>query len=605
MFRRLVTGVPVFLRSRRVVVVVLSLVVVALVAVITLVPAAWSSRRASSLGPRRFAPPFPVTSDPVIASAVTRSRWTQYADYHTVNIGRVERPARLFTGRRQWQRQIAVPPGGARWEVVIGAVDGRAVVRTGRAGTVPSQQSVVADTWTRVTLYLDPADGPSQSVAVDVEVAAGGVAAWSSELVTPLDAREDRPDIILISLDTVRRDQLTPYVPDLPTTPALDDLAREAVTFDQAVSTSSWTIASHAALFTGHFPADALGYTGGVSAQELTLPEIFAARGYRTFGVSGGPYTDPRWGLHQGFDEYVTSAERENARDATSRAIAWMETTRQRPVFLFLNYFNAHEPLVLSPQVRAATGVTEDVPADMWHDIDDRRTAITPAVRQRLMTAYRAELTAIDQELGRLFDYVRRKRHWASTLVIVWGDHGQLLGERGSIGHAYTLDEELIRVPLIIKSPDEDALRPGAYAHPIQNDDLFALCQTLGGISNRDGDEIARAIRAQTPFRRLTYSKIHHDPLPALTAHPRWRSATQWAVSDGEMKIVRDLEGRSFAYDLSGGEERAATLPAGDASLMSALQRFQQWSDRNNSEQALGPLSTEEIERLRALGYVR
>ena len=97
MFRRLVIGVRVSLRSRRVVVVVLSLVVVALVAVITLVPAAWSSRRAASLGPRRFAPPFPVTSDPVIASAVTRSRWTQYADYQTINIGRVERPARLFT----------------------------------------------------------------------------------------------------------------------------------------------------------------------------------------------------------------------------------------------------------------------------------------------------------------------------------------------------------------------------------------------------------------------------------------------------------------------------------------------------------------------------
>lgn len=564
-----------------------------------------SKRTAPPRGPERLAPPFDVTSDPVITSAVTKSKWTEYADYQTIQIGRVERPARLFTGRREWQRKVAVPPSGAQWEVVIGAVDARAMVRTGRVGTVPSEKWVPADTWTRVTLYLDPADGPSQSVAVDVEVAAGGVAAWSSELVTRVDQLQNQPDIILISLDTVRRDQLTPYIPDLPTTPALDDLAREAVTFDQAVSTSSWTIASHAALFTGHFPSDALGYTGGVGPQELTLPEIFAARGYRTFGVSGGPYTDPRWGLHQGFDEYVTSGKRENAHDATSRAITWMETTRQRPAFLFLNYFNAHEPLVLSPEVRAATGVTEDVPLDMWHDIDDRRMPMTPAVRQRLMTAYRAELTVIDQELGRLFDYVRRKRRWGSTLVIVWGDHGQLLGERGNIGHAYTLDEELIRVPLIIKPPAEDRLRPGFYAHPIQNDDLFALCQTLGGISNREGDEIAGAIRAHAPFRRLTYSKIHHDPLPDLTAHPRWRSATQWAVSDGEMKIVRDREGRSFAYDLSGGEERAASLPAADSLLLSALQRFQHWSDRNNWEPTLGPLSTEEVERLRALGYLR
>jgi arylsulfatase A-like enzyme len=127
------------------------------------------------------------------------------------------------------------------------------------------------------------------------------------------------------------------------------------------------------------------------------------------------------------------------------------------------------------------------------------------AVRSRLITAYRAELSAIDQELGRLFDYLQREGRWRSTLVIVMADHGQLLGERGNIGHAYTLEEELLRVPLIIKAPASLRLRTGVYQHPIQTDDLFALCQTLGGLTNREGAQIASAIRADVPFRQLTF----------------------------------------------------------------------------------------------------
>ncbi len=559
----------------------------------------------ASAGVQRLPPPFSVTSDPTVEAAVLNAHWTQYADYGTVQIGGVERPARLFTGRRHWVRHLTVPPGGAHWEGTIGAVDRVAIVRAGVPGATPSETRAPAGAWTRVALDLDSTAGVAQSIDVDVEAGPGGVAAWGSELVTPRHAQQRQPDVLLISLDTVRRDQLTPYVPTLSTTPVLGAFARNAMKFDQAISTSSWTIAAHEALFTGHFPADSVGYGSRVGADEFTLPEIFAAKGYRTFGVSGGPYTDPRWGLHQGFDEYVVSGERENAHTATSRAIEWMKKTRGEPVFVFLNYFNAHEPLELSPEVRLETGVMEDVPGDMWHAIDDRRSPVTADVRRRLTTAYRAELSTIDKELGRLFNDLERQGRLKSTLVIVLADHGQLLGERGEVGHAYTLEEELLRVPLIIKPPAGSGLQPGVYRYPIQHDDVFSLCQTLGGLPNKDGEEIASAVRAGIPFRTLTFSKIHHDPLPALVAHPRWRSATQWAVRDGRTKIVRDLEGRSFAFDISGSEERPVPITARESDLLTALRRFQSWSDGEEAVPAIPLLSVGEADRLRALGYVR
>jgi hypothetical protein len=606
MFRRLVTAVRRRVRSHRIAVTV-TLVALGVFVVTTPIWTAWlPSLTGSPVRLVRFAAPFPAMTDPLIAAAITNSQWTAYADYQTIHLGRLERPARLFTGRKHWDREVTVPRGGARWEMVLGVADAPATVRTGRRGAAPSETRAVPGEWTQIAIDLDSADGSTQFVAVDVDVAAGGVAAWSAERVTPLRRQQNPPDVILISLDTVRRDRLTPYNRGLATTPVLDAFARNALRFDQAVSTSSWTVASHATLFTGHFPADSLGYQAGLPPGELTLAEIFAARGYQTFGVSGGPFTEPRWGLHQGFDQYVVSGDRENAREATSRAIEWMDASRDNPAFVFLNYFNAHEPLVLSPGVRQATGVTDDVSSDMWHAIDDRRSPITPAVRQRLLAAYGAELSAIDTELGRLFEHLQRTGRWDSALVIVWADHGQLLGERGNIGHAYSLDEELLRVPLIIKAPDAEGLRPGVYRHPIQNDDLFALCQTLDGMSSREGDAIAAAIRADLPFRRVSYAKLHHDPLPILVAHPRWRSATQWAASDGRMKIVADLEGRSTAFDLSGPEERPAPMPQAGSELTLALERFRRWSGNMTGWGSnASPLSPAETERLRALGYLR
>ena len=549
--------------------------------------------------------PQPTVGDPRIYAAVERSLWTQYIDYGTVRIGRVERPARLVTGDRKWVSTLTVPRGGGRYEVAVGATEGPVQVKIGLVGHTGAETTINAGTWTVLRTELAPADGLVQRLAIEIEVPDGSVAAWGSELVVANQPESRPPDVVLISLDTVRRDQLTPYAPALDTTPVLAAFAQQALRFDQAISTSSWTIASHSTLFTGRFPADSLGYQSRVEPGEYTLPEILAAGGYRTFGVSGGPYTDPRWGLHQGFDEYVVSGHRENARDATSRAIEWMDAAGAASVFMFLNYFDAHEPLELSPEVKLASGVSEDVPAPQWFGLDSGRDPVTAAVRHRLVKAYGAELTSIDEQLGRLFEHLRRSGRWDQTLVIVWSDHGQLLGERGNVGHAYTLDEELLRVPLIIKPPADMALPSGVHSGFIQSDDLFALSQALAGQPHAEGNRMLAELRAGGSIRPLAFSKIHHEPLPELLSHRRWRSPTQWAAQDGVTKIIRDLEGRYFAYDVSGSEERPIAVTGKESSLRGALDRFRRWAERMLLAPTVGPLSPEERERLRSLGYIQ
>ncbi len=508
----------------------LSLVAVVLALVASL--GFWLRTPVNAVGVQRLPQPFATSSNATIEAAIKRLNWTEYADYGTVLIDRVERRAWLMMGRKEWIRQVSVPPGGARYELFVGAIDAPVTVRIGRAGGVPSETRATMGAWTPVTLDLDSRDGATQSVTVDVEAPAPGIAACGAELVIPSRRPESSPpNVVLISLDTVRRDQLTPYVPSLSTTPTLAALAREAVVFDQAISTSSWTVASHATLFTGHFPADSLGYSSRVEPQEDTLPEIFAADGFRTFGVSGGPYMEPRWGMHQGFDTYVVAGDRENAREATSRAIAWMTDAGNAPLFLFLNYFDAHEPLALSPDVRLAAGVTEDVPGQVWSDLDLGHRAVTPAIRDRLLRAYRAELT---RSMGSFGGSSKIAAQRAVEL-----DGGHRLGRpwaiaRGAWAHRTRVHPG--RGTASCAAPHQAGRRQPTHARPIpapiQNDDLFTLIQALAGFPNAEGAKIVSAISPALrfggcPSRRSTTTRCRTSwPIHAGARPPNGPFAT-------------------------------------------------------------------------------
>lgn len=540
---------------------------------------------------------------PLVDAAITSLKLSQIDDYGTLRLGDTERPGRLVGARTQIVRHVPVPRGGAVYEVHLGGIDHAVPVTVKVANAPPTSTVVTANDWTRITVPLHDSAGTSQTIRISLLGRPEALAAWAQDSVRPAIVTAERRDVYIIALDTVRRDQLTPYAPSLTTTPALGQLSRASIRFDQAISTSSWTVASHATLFTGRYPSDSLGYSSRVEPGELTLADRFAAAGYRTFGVSGGPYTDPRWGLHQGFDEYVVSGDRENARQATTRATKWLEGAGDGPVFMFLNYFNAHEPLELSREVQQASGVESGVSTAEWHALDAGRLPLTEGARKRLLRAYRAELTEVDRQVGNLIRTLKALGRWERSLVVVWSDHGQLLGERDTVGHAFTLDEELIHVPLLIKPPDGAAVRPGVYPWLFQNDDLFVLCQALAGLHTPDGAAMVSDLRTQRPVRKYAFAKIHHAPLPELVAARRWRSETLWAVRSDTLKIVRDREGRLYSYELDGPEERLVSkTPA--STLLAALDRFVQMSQRPDSLRTVGALSPEERERLRALGYM-
>ncbi len=255
-----------------------------------------------------------------------------------------------------------------------------------------------------------------------------------------------RPNVLLISIDTLRADALGSYGQSLPTSPNLDALASAGVVFEDCISSAPSTLPSHASIMTGkqpnvHGARDNTGYV--LTADHVTLAEVLRAHGYRTAAEVAAAVIGRRTLLNQGFDRYrdlefpdvaklqlevdgeiLTIPERP-ASDITSRGIEFLQTAADQPFFLWLHYYDPH--VIYGPPV-AFTQLLPDSP-------------------------YHAEVRYVDAEIGRLLAALRQYQLADRTLVVVTSDHGEGLGEHQETTHSYFVYDTTMRVPLIFWAP--------------------------------------------------------------------------------------------------------------------------------------------------------
>ncbi len=320
-------------------------------------------------------------------------------------------------------------------------------------------------------------------------------------------ATEDMPNVLLIILDTVRAASLSLYGYPQSTTPNLDALAAEGVVFDWAISTSPWTLPSHASMFTGQYPTSLdADWERPLDTDSPVLAEVLQARGYATGAFVGNlHYTAWDSGLLRGFDtrsDYQRSwhqvlmsssfaqtgsiqkigssrswpAVLEALRDPdlsvydkhtpaphradaiTEEFLEWQSAVGEKPWFAFLNYFDAHLPYY-APE-RFMNGETDPE------------------------GQYRAAIRWVDANLGRLFDTLRRQRRLDNTIVIVAADHGELFNEHGISGHGFSLYQNVLRVPLVIRFP-RAATVPVRITDEVSLRDLAATILDLAGVTSK------------------------------------------------------------------------------------------------------------------------
>jgi arylsulfatase A-like enzyme len=297
-------------------------------------------------------------------------------------------------------------------------------------------------------------------VAVPSGGCRGGAAPGSRS--SPSAARPASPrNLVLIVIDTLRRDHLPFYGYARDTAPTLSRLAEAGCLWD-GISPTSWTKPAVASLVSGLHPLrhQTLADDDRLPKGVRTLAERLHERGYRTLGITANGFVGPKFGFERGFDEYLSLADMGKGRFAPAAAVNEEILPKlgslKPPFFVYVHYLDPHAPYeALSPRDAWAllghtSRRTEMSVLELEMDSFMERPA---ALLRDARDLYDGEILRTDRAIGELLDRLRSLSLLNSTLTVVTSDHGEEFQEHGRIGHGQSLHEEVVRVPVLFHAP--------------------------------------------------------------------------------------------------------------------------------------------------------
>ena len=452
-------------------------------------------------------------------------------------------------------------------------------------------------------------------------VTAYGAVETSREQPLPL---RDRPNIILISIDSLRADHLGSYGYHRDTSPTLDALAAEGVLFRTVVSSTSWTLPAHHTLLTS-LPPELHGVVDDgtrLSGKALTLSEVLWSEGYTTAGIVSGPYLAAEYGYAQGFDLYDDYSVAKTSRRAAvygvtsprilARTESWLEqwnrSERKRPFFLFLHMWDVHYDYAPPPPYDTLFDPDYRGSLVMKNFMRDRR--IHPDMPREdlahVIALYDGEIRHTDSYLERLFDRLRELDAFDETIIAITSDHGDEFFEHGHKGHRLSLYDEVILVPLIVRYPPR--VPAGTIVdRQVRLMDVAPTLLSLAGIPipeefGTPHPKVPDAERDLTPWIEgsepvtslAAFSHLHEHRLSVRTETSKW--------------IEHPGTGDQERYDLTAdpGERRNLVGESSDLDLK-LHGDLAEWQKKWQAARPLAEgteMTAEQIERLRSLGYI-
>jgi choline-sulfatase len=429
-------------------------------------------------------------------------------------------------------------------------------------------------------------------VALAVGVVAGGWWWNASQSAAP------RPNILLISIDTLRADHVGAYGFAKARTPALDRLAAEGVRCTDAITAAPITLPAHASLLTGLYPpAHGLhdNGTGSLPRDVVTLADRLAGAGYTTHAFVSAVVLSRLYGLDKGFETYDDDLWSEDtphlfmirerpARRTADRMLEWLSrwqadssNNSHKPFFVWVHFFDPHQPHEASAQ--------------------DLQGAASP---------YDAEITAADRGVGQLVETLRASHLLDNTIVIATADHGESLGEHGEATHAVFVYDATVHVPLIVRYPSRFPAGR-VYAGPVRHIDIVpTLLGMLGlpGGNETQGVDLAAAWRgdvAPPSLSQYSESLLSELGFGMAPLHALRRDGLKWIRAPRpELYDLRadpaELANRYVANaGANANDGRAAAL---DAELERVMQTTRAHPQQEN------PMGRETVEMLQSLGYL-
>jgi choline-sulfatase len=427
------------------------------------------------------------------------------------------------------------------------------------------------------------------------------------------------PSVLLVSIDTLRADRLGVLGGRRNLTPNLDRLAREGVVFEKASSTAPWTLPAHVSLFLSQLPWDHGMISRGtrVSPGRTMLAEHYREHAYRTAAFTAGVYMTPWYGFDQGFrtfEEY-DRADGFGTEPIVAATLRWIRQQATRPFFVFFHTYAPHAPYIHAEIADPddAGRMPGEFPLEYLERIRRGELVLTETERRYVTDLYDGGVAYADRTLGQLFDELRRDGTLDRTIVVVVSDHGEDLWDHlpsRSPDHAYSLYEELIHVPLIVRAP---GLVPAGIRirTPVSLLDVAPTLLALSGLpadAGHAGRDLAETCRTGgEPALRPVYAE-------ATLGGPE-----RFAVRVADLKVIASaragpVDGIDAApleiFDLvRDAHERQPLSSAADASTARWVSELHMRAARFVGGEGpgadVGPVPAALEDRLRQMGYVQ
>lgn len=433
----------------------------------------------------------------------------------------------------------------------------------------------------------------------------------------PIEGGTSPPNILLVTIDALRRDHLSFYGYDRETAPFLSRLAAEGTVFRRAYSSSSWTVPALASLLSGVYPSThgavhGVVQHGAVAYQEIlapSLPNIVPAlkkAGYRTYAAIANSHIDEAHGFAAGFDRFACLGF-EPAERVTDAVTPWIGeiTSSAEPVFLWVHYFDPHQPCLarephvseLRPDLTSAerqrlAGLTER--AAIWGMIANEG----PRGLELGLALYDSEIAHCDQQIAKLFEALPALD---TFLVVVTADHGEEYLDHGDLGHGFNIYDETIGIPLVVRPPGG-----GRHSTSNQRVSLIDLAPTLASIADTEraamwqGHQIfdSAGVSIPVPSRELIAELDRFRGLSFSTL-----------IGEGSKLIIKHDTEAIELYDLAGdpherSNRAATTAPEELGATVQRLKRRLAELRSHAPDPEIVVVDPDTEKALKALGYV-
>ena len=465
----------------------------------------------------------------------------------------------------------------------------------------------------------------------------------------------NKPNILFISIDTLRADHLSCYGHHRLTTPNLDQVAEDGVLFKTAYSTAAWTPPAHASMFTGLYPSQ----HGVIDEYKLdrgtpTIAEILSQHGYQTSGFINNSMVGELVALnrgHQHFDEVWVGAEYNNiltravgflsrkcvewfgksdeGTTATNkRVLDWLQTNSggSMPFYLFIHYIDVHNPMkaprpfrykFLKPALRNKIDM-----AKIWKVADNPLICLTDKIelnedeKEALNCIYDEEIAYVDHKIGEILQELKSRNILDNTLLIITADHGEHFGEHGLYSHVSSLYEPVLHIPLLMRYPKLLGGGQRSEKHVQLVDVLPTILELLGIDYPGDARLPGKSLFSVEPEDRYLFAewegRIPHFVKSRLgaNAHPedlKFFTTKQNMIRSGGDKLIQRDNGKVELYDLDKDPEEKNNLASFKPELVNELkEKLASWHDsvQTVKERELYELSSEAKRNLEGLGYI-